>query len=329
MAYLTHIATAVPKYEVEQTEFAQFYSSLSNEKDVQRKIKFLALKSGIDTRHTVMEDLSLLFELSLQQKMNLYHKCAKELVFEALNKSDFADQLKDVTDVILVSCTGMSAPGLEFDVIKEFGLSEKVKRHNIHFMGCYAGITALRQAKLICSNPEAKVLIIDVELCTLHFQKNFENDYLLSNLLFSDGCAVALVESKEHKGLKINDFDSIFVENTEDEMSWKISDLGFLMTLDAKVPESLKETMKRTPLSEAADLAMHPGGVQILKVGQEVYKKELKPSYDVLRNFGNMSSATIYFILETMLPSNQDKNEILAMAFGPGLTLETARLSHV
>jgi alpha-pyrone synthase len=329
LAYLTQIATAVPEHRVLQKSFAEYYAGLSESEEIQRKIKFIGLKSGIETRHTVMEDLSALFKMSLSDKMKLYHKEAKALAIKAVRKLASKASLENVTDLVLVSCTGMSAPGLEFEIIKEFGLSPRVKRHNIHFMGCYAGITAMRQAQLICSNKSAKVLIVDIELCTLHFQKNFDNDYLLSNLLFSDGCAAAIVEASGSKGLKINDFNSFFVEETENEMSWTISDLGFIMTLDAKVPESLKGAMASIAVNKHTQLAMHPGGIQILKMGEKVFNQDMAPSYNVLRNYGNMSSATIYFILEKFLNSDRIQDEVLAMAFGPGLTLETARLQHV
>jgi alpha-pyrone synthase len=251
-----------------------------------------------------------------------------------------------VTHLITFSCTGMSAPGLDIQLVESLGLNRNVERTCINFMGCYAGINALKVAYHIArSQPESIVLLAGVELCTLHYQKNDKQDQLVANALFADGAAACLVSSKEISSidekarLVIQNFYSEFEPAGKDEMIWTIGDTGFDLRLSTEVPELIRKNisaliaklMKDSSLknNQIDFYAIHPGGMKILEACENalgISKKQNQISYDVLSNYGNMSSVTIFFVLKEYLNSflrSDDGKKILACAFGPGLTMES------
>jgi predicted naringenin-chalcone synthase len=339
LSYILDIGTAVPKHSLTQDQFYDIYSSMTEDTDTQRKIKFLTARSAINKRNCVEPDIKKLVAMSLEAKLATYHSSALELAIDAIeNNTAFQQNKENITDIIFISCTGMQAPGVEIDLVNHFKLNTNIRRYNVNFMGCYAALTGLRMAKDICNTPNRTVLMVSVELCTLHFQNKFIDDYLLSNSIFADGAASVLISSNDTGArLKLEDFESRLIPNSKDEMSWKISSDGFLMTLSSDVPKSIKASLDekslfgRTPSSTG--WAIHPGGKQIvdsIKSTLHLDESEVSASRKVLLENGNMSSATILFVLKEMLanrPSN--KPEFIACAFGPGLTLESALLSYV
>jgi predicted naringenin-chalcone synthase len=231
----------------------------------------------------------------------------------------------------------MVAPGVELQLMEKLGLGDDVERYCIHFMGCYAAFTGLKLAdKILRAEPEAKVLVVSVELCTLHFQKDYTDDNILANSLFGDGAAAALVMNSD-KGLLINSYLSQVLREGERDMAWGIGDFGFEMKLSKYIPAlldkgitELKEAFeKKFRLSKIQNFAIHPGGKQILQKVQEAFSLPPEINFhasEVLRQFGNMSSATILFVLDRMMKDSNVEGEILSMGFGPGLTLETMHL---
>ena len=208
----------------------------------------------------------------------------------------------------------------------------------MNFMGCYAAIHALKQADAICrSQANAKVLIVLVELCTLHFQKEQTLDFITSNLLFGDGAACCLVENSE-QGFQIESaYSKLFLESQE-SMGWHLSTNGFLMSLKTEVPKLIEDNIAEfveTALSkidlrkeDVVNWAIHPGGRKILEVTAKslgLKTEDLKTSFEVLKNYGNMSSCTLVFILKEMMGKNQG-NTFMA-GFGPGITMESLILS--
>ena len=339
MSFILDIGTAVPDHSLTQDQFCDIYSSMTEDSDIQRKIKFLTARSAINKRNCVEPDIKKLISLPLEEKLDTFHSNAFELAKQAINANPSFQPNKDsITDIIFISCTGMQAPGVEIDIINHYGLDPNIKRTNINFMGCYAAITGLRTAKDICSNPHRTVLMVSVELCTLHFQNKFIDDYLLSNSIFADGAASVIISSNPDSAkLKLEDFESRLIPNTKDEMSWKISPEGFLMTLSSSVPKSIKASLEinsifnRKPHTNG--WAIHPGGKQIidgLKSTLDLEESEVTASRKILRDHGNMSSATILFVLNEMIKHRTTKHtKVTACAFGPGLTLESALLSYV
>jgi predicted naringenin-chalcone synthase len=212
-------------------------------------------------------------------------------------------------------------------------------------MGCYAAIHALRMADNICrADADAKVLIVCTELCTIHFQKGCDMDSIASGLLFADGAAAALVTGNNYggKGLRIKSFFSEVALHGQEDMAWNISGRGFLMRLSAYIPQLLqagitpllKKALKAAGLrrEEISRWAIHPGGKKILESIEKelgLDKQDLQVSYDILKNYGNMSSPTILFVLKDIMKRlNAGEEKIFAAAFGPGLTMETIILEQ-
>ena len=251
---------------------------------------------------------------------------------------------EEITHLITVSCTGMSAPGIDLEIMEAMNLPSHIFRTSVNFMGCYAAIHALKIANAICvSEPEANVIIACVELCTLHFQKENSIDNITSTLLFADGCAAVLMQNnmRNLKGLMLKSFFSDVSFRGKKDMSWQLSSKGFLMTLSGYVPELVREDFNQL-VSKALNKAslkkedidywcIHPGGKKILQcISQSLQLNgdELSHSYEVLKAYGNMSSPTILFVLQKILgeiesKKNNKKQTIFGAAFGPGLTMET------
>jgi predicted naringenin-chalcone synthase len=210
-------------------------------------------------------------------------------------------------------------------------------------MGCYAAIHALKTADVICqTDKQAKVLIVCTELCTLHFQREPSIDNIASSLLFADGSAAAVVTSDEHplKGLRLDGFYSEVIPKGKKDMAWELSSTGFLMTLSSYIPDLLEEdfsqltgrALARYGLTQQdiSNWCIHPGGKKILETVHKTLlfqSNELQASYDVLQQYGNMSSPSILFVLKKMLPTllhnHHPKEHLFGAAFGPGLTMET------
>jgi len=338
-----------------------------------RKLKFLYNRSGIDTRYSVIRDYSRpLHEWrfypqsenlepfpSLEQRMTYFNKYAAPLSVDAIrNCLDGKMHDHSITHIITVSCTGMSAPGLDLQVMELMDLPKNIYRTSVNFMGCYAAIHALKMADAICkTESHAKVMIVCTELCTLHFQREPTQDNIASSLLFGDGSAAALVVSEDEArpGLRLDSFYSEVVPKGKKDMAWELSSTGFLMTLSGYVPELLEEDFEplvsralqyaNTAKNDIAHWCVHPGGKRILESIHKslgLHNGELQPSYDVLQKFGNMSSPTILFVLKDILHQlsigNAQNNKamrdghspqkVLGAAFGPGLTMETFVASY-
>ena len=355
MADIISIATALPDYCHNQTDILSFMQDIYelNTTD-RRKLKFLYHQSGIKTRYSVIADYgglpakSLFIPIekgssfpSLEQRMEVYDRESVKLSLAAVRKCLHNCILpKQITHLITVSCTGMSAPGLDLALLQELDLSPNIFRTSINFMGCYAAIHALKVAKMICdSSPESNVLIVCTELCTLHFQKEFSADNAASSLLFGDGSAAVLVSNVITKAnaLTLKGFYSHVAIKGKSEMSWQLSSKGFLMTLSSYVPQLIQEDIQMLvemavkkydlSLTDITHWCIHPGGKRILDL---IEKKLALPvdalihSRKTLANYGNMSSPTILFVLKEMMDSlNTLPARILGMAFGPGLTMET------
>jgi predicted naringenin-chalcone synthase len=244
---------------------------------------------------------------------------------------------KEITHLITVSCTGMSAPGLDLQVMDLMDLKKNIFRTSINFMGCYAALHALKLADALCKAEKgAKVLIVCTELCTLHFQRENTMDNLVSSMLFGDGSAAALVVSDELPldGLTLDSFHSEVVTKGKRDMAWELSSTGFLMTLSGYIPDLIEEdfsgVMERAMIgfskNEVSHWCMHPGGKRIIEAMQksvDIPDEALTHSYDILKQYGNLSSATILFVLKRMLTEKTAIKRMVGAALGPGLTVET------
>ena len=359
MSKIISIATGVPAYKHQQTDICAFADTIysSSETD-SRKLKFLYRQSGIDTRYSVLPDYSCeaadrqFYGIAknlepfpnLEKRMEWYAGAAAILSVDTIKKCIQGKiESSEITHLITVSCTGMSAPGLDLEIMEAMNLSPNIFRTSINFMGCYAAIHALKLADaLCCANEAANVIIVCTELCTLHFQKENSIDNITSTLLFADGCAAVLIQNKESKvkGIRIKSFFSDVAFKGKKDMSWRLSSKGFLMTLTGYVPDLVKEDFDNL-LNKALQAAnidkssvshwcIHPGGKKILEAIQQstgLHQNDLQYSYDILKEFGNMSSPTVLFVLQKILQELQEQPRenatIFGVAFGPGLTMET------
>jgi predicted naringenin-chalcone synthase len=362
LSYITAIETAVPAYQYHQNELAAFFQNTAEDFSIKRKMKMVAHKSGIQTRYSVLSDFGkqpsdfTFFEknwdlsppVSLSKRMEIYKTNALQLSLSAIRKIANFESIKgSITHIITVTCTGLFAPGLDIELIQTLDLNPKTQRSSINFMGCNAAIIALNQANSICnSQGNAKVLVVCTELCTIHIQNSFTDDYLLSNSLFSDGSAAVIVSSKpqnlpENTDLSITSFDSLIIHEGQNDMAWQLSENGFLMSLSAYISNLINGNVSKmlSDLNIQKDKinfwAIHPGGKKILDDFAKVFdlkNNELDSAYHVLKNYGNMSSPTVLFVLKELIGNNKNKkggDTIFTAAFGPGLTIETMQLAYV
>jgi len=355
------IGTAVPSYKHRQQDILQFMQHIYcfNEAD-KRRLRFLYHQSHIDSRYSVVPDYSRSVNEwkfyphtenlepfpSLEQRMVWYQKYAAPLSVNAIRDClDGKLQESDITHLITVSCTGMSAPGLDLQLVELLDLPRSTWRTSINFMGCYAGIHALKMADAICKTDEqAKVLIVCTELCTLHFQREPSIDNIASSLLFGDGSAATVVTGDKHplKGIYLNNFYSEVIPKGKKDMAWELSSTGFLMTLSQYIPDLLEEdfdqftgrALSNWGLDKEAITrwCVHPGGKKILEAVHKSFDHpngQLDRCYEVLKNYGNMSSPTILFVLKKIMHNlfhggeKRERENIFGVAFGPGLTMET------
>ena len=251
-----------------------------------------------------------------------------------------------ITHVITVSCTGFFNPGPDYEIIKQLNLPRNVQRFNIGFMGCHGVFPALRLAHTIClAEPHAIVLIVAVELCTLHAQLKEDLDSILGGAIFSDGGASAIISATApvpgQNVFELEHFESTLIPDSEAAMAWTIGNTGFEMTLSQYVSKIIECNIagilgsildrRGGSISDIRHWAVHPGGKSILdRIGASLGLDGcLEESRDVLRQYGNMSSPTILFVLDEILakPREKSRESVLAMAFGPGLTVEMCFMS--
>lgn len=357
MSKIISIGTAVPNYCHEQQSILDFMQRVYafNQND-SRKLKFLYGQSNIETRYSVIADYSRPLPEwkfyphsenlepfpSLEQRMVYYQRYAAPLSVDAIRDCLEGKMSTDeITHLITVSCTGMSAPGLDLQVMELLDLPKNIYRTSVNFMGCYAAIHAFKIADAICnSQPEAKVLVVCTELCTLHFQKEASVDNIASSLLFGDGSAAVLITCENHsqQGLKIKNFYSEVIAKGKKDMAWELSSSGFLMTLSGYIPELIEHDFEAfvqralqaggQSMDQISHWCVHPGGKKILEaIHKSLHLKngELDACYDVLRRYGNMSSPTILFVLKDLMEQIKEEKEatVFGAAFGPGLTMET------
>jgi predicted naringenin-chalcone synthase len=347
-AYINRIATAVPPHDVHRA-FIDFADSLLDEGTVRNLFRRMVRMSAIEHRYSFLRPMPMengewrdgeeLYARGdfprTARRMEAFERYAPQLMRCAVGKLGLSEaERRDITHVIVTSCTGLYAPGLDIEVVYYLGLDTSVERTMIGFMGCYAAINALKSAHhIVRSEPRAKVLVLSLELCTLHMQETQNLEQLLSFLLFADGAAAYVVSAVE-EGLAIDSFLAVSIPDTSHLITWRIRELGFDMQLSGQVPAELCKAMKelstkitrgKDPLS--IDLwAVHPGGRTILdsvEKGLGLQAEALSASREILARFGNMSSATVMFVLQRMMQTAQAGQQGCAMSFGPGVTAET------
>jgi predicted naringenin-chalcone synthase len=343
-AFINRIATATPPHDVHDV-FRRF-GQLMLQNDKRRLALFnrMADRSGITHRYSFLEpdphgavvDSEGFYRNgtfpNTSARMKKFEAWAPQLAVAAAEKLLAGEDRSRITHVVVTSCTGFAAPGIDLALVERCGLPSTVERTMVGFMGCYAAINALKLARhIVRSQPEARVLALNLELCTLHLHETDDLEEMLSFLLFADGCAAALV-SAEPKGVEIKSFRAALVPNTKELIRWHIRDQGFDMVLSGAVPGAI-----RTALTDARDdilggandielWAVHPGGRTVLDAVEQAFglpPDALGASRSVLNDYGNMSSGTVMFVLDRIMRESRAGQNGCAMSFGPGLVAET------
>ena len=342
MPRISAIATAVPDLDFEP-DYRRWALSRLGEGREGKLYERMANRSGIEHRWSVLDEADARLDEgvgfyggeppSTAARMAIYAKEAPELALKAIAG---LPELGRVTHLVVASCTGFVAPGIDQIVARRLGLGADVERVLVGFMGCYAAVTALRTARhIVRSEPLARVLVVTVELSSLHHQEEMDLEPLLMGAQFGDGAAAAIVTAGE-AGLELGEGISAALEESDELITWRIGDTGFHMRLSGEVPGRIataladpvvqqRVTGGRDP-GEIAAWAVHAGGRSILDAvekGLHLAPDALDASREVLRLCGNMSSSTLMFALKRIMRDRPESG--VALAFGPGLAMEGFR----
>jgi len=363
-AWIHRIGTAVPDFSFSQEEASRKMQEWARSDRERRLVRAIYRSSGIERRHAVVDNFDrgnpdsffrpgpggTLLEPGTAARNALFAAGARPLAVNLARRVLSGGRPIDpaeVTHVVTVSCTGFYNPGPDYEIVRDLGMSPGTQRYHLGFMGCYAAFPALRMAAQFCeADPGAVVLVLCVELCSLHVHLDGTEDMILANSLFADGAAAAVVTGREPEadrgGYRIDRFRSTLVPDGERDMAWRIGDHGFDISLSSYVPKIIGANLREfvepsladagVPLDGLDLFAVHPGGKSILDQVQrslDLRPEQVRASREVLRKFGNMSSASILFVLEEILdpPSTSREEKVCAVAFGPGLTVEMALLT--
>jgi predicted naringenin-chalcone synthase len=354
------LGTAVPPNSIRQQDAAELSTSFCHEaKERSRGIKALYRRTGVRKRHSVLLDTADGPTEERQSfyppashagdsgpttgaRMSRYEVEAPTLAVQAARRAIEASGIAagEITHSITVSCTGFHAPGVDAALIEQLGLSRSVERTHVGFMGCHGALNGIRVANSFAdASPDAKVLVSAVELCSLHFFYGWDVEKMVANALFADG-AGALVgvagEGSVSDTWRVTANGTFLIPGSEDAMSWRIGDHGFYMTLSPQVPGLIKEhvpawmegwlSQHGLEVADVRTWAVHPGGPRILSSFGEAMglpKEMFAVSRNVLAEHGNMSSATMIFILERLMRMGAP-TPCVAVGFGPGMVVEAA-----
>ncbi len=362
--YIHHIATQAAPFSYEQDCIRERMKSWTRCARSKRLLHAVYQRSGIKTRYSVLDDFHHprgggLFQIdeygmpskpTTAERNAVYSRASRDMSVavarRAISGSGFTHG--QVTHVVYASCTGFVNPGPDFYLVQDLGLNSGVERYTLGFMGCYAAFPALRMAAQFCqANEDAVVLVVCLELCTLHMQLDDRPDAMLANSLFADGAGAAILSAKapspERPSYRVDGFASAVLPQGESDMAWDVGNHGFDIKLSSYVPEilgaELQPMLRRMLLPRDTspemieEWAVHPGGRAILdkaESGLGLPKAALTSSRRTLHEYGNMSSATVLFVLKDLLDTAQTPQaSTCAVAFGPGLTVETALLQRI
>ena len=355
-ARILSIGTATPPTTITQDRIRDFFAAQpGTDRLTQRLIRATFDAAEIERRHTVLAELgeaggdgifvdaqAVLRSPGTALRNAEYIRYAPELSRQAAQAAldDAGVTASEITHVVTASCTGCFAPGPDFRIVRDLGLAGSTERYHLGFIGCAAAFPALRAAARLCAaEPDAVVLVVCTELCSLHIRPSDSPDQIVSSSVFADGSAAAVVTaaSDDRPGLDMERFGTTLTSEGEKDMAWTIGDDGFEMVLTGEVPRIIgREIRGAVDGFLAGDVptawAVHPGGRSILdrvQTGLELDPAALRASRAVLRDYGNMSSATVMFILRELLHDDAlaSGSTIAGLAFGPGLTVESALLT--
>jgi len=353
-AYINRIGTAVPEHDVHET-FIRFVDQYLPDRKAKLVFQRMVKRAEIEHRYSTFQpgedpqiaDRDGFYRMGqfapTSARMARFETHAVDLAQQAVAALCIDGERSSITHLVVASCTGFTAPGLDQQLMDRLALNPSIERTMVGFMGCAAAVNALKVAHhIVRSEPLARVLVINLELCTLHLQETSDIEVILSALLFGDGCAASLV-SAAPQGIKLEDFRVATIPDSRDLITWRIGESGFEMTLSGEVPGRISKALQQEAMrnddqgifrgqnkAEFDLWAVHAGGRTILDAveqGLELDPQALRWSREVLREFGNMSSATLMFVLDRIMRRARTGGKGFGAAFGPGLVAETFRFS--
>ncbi len=348
------IGLALPSHSISQADAAVISRRFAGDDATKDQLfGVLYRRSGVENRHCVVLDRSN-GESSVRQsfyqevppstseRMRSFEREAGPLAIAAAQRALDRARVSPhrVTHIVTVSCSGFHSPGFDTALIKSLPLRPDVARTHVGFMGCHGALNGLRVARAFTeSDPSSCVLVCAVELCSLHHQYGWDANKIVANALFADGAAAVVGLGADlpttTDGLRIVSNGSTLIVDSEDAMSWRIGDEGFVMSLSARVPMLIARELRPwleswlkgqgLTIGSVGSWAVHPGGPRILGAVLEslgLPRSALSHSFEVLAQYGNMSSPTVLFILDRLHRAGAPRPWV-AMAFGPGLAVET------
>ncbi len=394
---LRGLGVATPHHQMTQDESLKMFTEIVCEDERQARLaNVLFRKAEVDSRHTVLphkvaynwcRDISQSPEdggatvadhavpsevtprvvpgqshgPTTRERMELYARFASDLAVEASQRAllDAETTAEKITHLVIVTCTGFDAPGVDLELIERLGLPNTTQRVQVGFMGCHGAINGIRTALAIAgSNPKARVLMCAIELCSLHYRFTWDTEGIIGNALFADGAGAMVVAVDEQSGSasqpsvppsnqrwQVHDTGSVVISDSRQTMSWSIGDHGFDMRLTSDVGDKIEGELagwltawlaqQDLTLGEVNYWGVHPGGPRILTAVQSslsLHADSLAVSREILRRHGNMSSPTVLFILNEFrqmraTKSNVGREHCVLLGFGPGLVAEIALLS--
>lgn len=340
---ITSVATQLPPYTRSTAEIIPYLKVwlTGQESRFQRKVLKLFENAAVDRRYSIMDADEVFKKTSFEDKNEFYKKETIKLAEGALTKAlDKANlDAKDIDYIITVSCTGIMIPSVDAYLINRLGMKQDIVRLPVTEMGCVAGVSGMIYANnFLKANPNKRAVVIAVESPTSTFQID---DYSMVNIvsaaIFGDGCACTILSSYEdEEGPKILDEAMYHFYNAEHMMGFELRNTGLQMVLDKEVPEKIAEHFPLFvhPFLEKNDLKIddvnhlifHPGGKKIVQTIEQLFGalgKDINNTKSVLKDYGNMSSATVLYVLERFMQQNPQKGDIgLMLSFGPGFTAQ-------
>ncbi len=340
---ITSVAKQLPKYYRETKDIIPFVKLWMQDQDTrfQRKVIKLFEGAAVDKRYSIMDPEEVFTATSFEEKNNIYAREVVQLAEKSLKKSLDKAKLKptDIDYIITVSCTGIMIPSVDAYLINSLGMKQDIVRLPVTEMGCAAGVSGIIYAKnFLKSNPNKRAAVIAVEAPTATFQlEDYSMTNIVSAAIFGDGASTVILSSfEDDKGPAIIDEAMYHFYDATNMMGFKLVNTGLQMILDKEVPQKISDHFpaiihpflekNNLTIKDIDHLIFHPGGKKIVQTVEALFGvlgKNIDDTKEVLRLYGNMSSATVLYVLERFMDRNPEKGERgIMLSFGPGFSAQ-------
>lgn len=351
MSSILAIGKSVPPYSISQRELAGALADLMQLSDEETWfIEKIYKHSTIERRYSVIPDIMHphtrfrenspgIRVVGMSERNAIYKQEAPMLAEKAAKTAieQWGRNSKSISHVISVSCTGVMSPGIECELAHRLGLNPNLFSLGINFMGCFGAFKALKIAsKIARDNPKNRILVVSTELCTLHFKPHTDMESMVIQSLFGDGSAAVIMgcdpQDNEASLFNISEERACLIENTQEDMTWDACDEGFAMKLSPRIPGLIRENISSFVHQLTGDIplkdcvwAIHPGGKSIVEAIENALSLDRSStisSWNILSQYGNLSSATFLYVLEDICQRHVSNKPIVGLGFGPGLSIE-------